>query len=1172
MNKRYLCPNFRFLVLLMTCIGSIFSARSQTITTVAGMGGSGYNGDGIAATAAQMFGVLHSVLDGSGNIYVCDYGNRRVRKINTSGTISTIAGTGSYGYSGDGGPATAAQITNPLCLALDAGGNLLIGFMEAIRKIDASGVISTYAGNGSYGYSGDGGDATAASLSSVRSIVIDAGGNIIFSDQGNNCIRKITPSGTITTIAGTGTAGFSGDGGAATAAQLSLPFGLAINGSGELIMTDYGNNRIRKINTSGVIYTIAGIGYYGFAGDGGPATAAQFRAPTGIAIDPGGNIYISDAINQRVRKISTSGIISTKFGTGVIGYNGDGIPASSATLAGPAGIMIDASGNVYVSDYQNDRLRKVNPSGVISTVCGTGHLGFSGDGSAATSAQLFYPRGQAFDGSGNMYIGDGRNFRIRKVNTSGVISTFAGTGGAGHSGDGGPATAAQISNTFSVAVDRSGNVFVSEASYIRKIAPSGTISTISGGGSSTADGIPATAASIDASCLAVDTNGNIYFCEENFNNIRKIDTSGIIFTVAGTGTAGFSGDGSAASAATLNYPWGLYIDRAGNLYFSDVNNYRIRKINASGIISTLAGTGSSTYSGDGGAATAAGLGPSYGVTGDNNGNIFLSNWFNQRVRKIDTSGTISAIAGTGVASYTGDGGAATAAGLNEPQGITCDAGGNVFIAEYYNNVIRRVDLCPLATAGSITGPSTVCAGATITLVDTSGSGSWSSIDTTIAIISSSGLVTGISAGSVTISYTVTNSCGIALATFTLSVGSLPVAGTITGLSVVCVGASISLTDTTGSGTWSSGSTSVGTVSSTGVVTGVSAGSATISYSVTNSCGTTIATHTIAVATAPNAGIITGLSTVCAGSSITLSDTTGSGTWSSSASSVATTSSTGVVTGVTTGTTTISYSVSNSCGTAVATHTITVNSLPNAGTVTGISVLCVGSTNPLTDTSTGGSWSSSASGIATVNSSGFVTGVSAGNATVSYTVSNSCGTAVATRLVSVNPLPYAGVITGTDTLCPGQTATLTDTVTAGFWSTTNAAIALVSSSGVVSGVSPGTVTIRYTVTNACGMDTAIFSITVRNPALCPDAIKSIDEKQSFVISPNPNNGTFTISIQASFIEHVPVIVTNLLGQKVKELIVTTNTPSEVRLNEPAGIYFVTMLMQNGAVMQKLIKSD
>ncbi len=329
-------------------------------------------------------------------------------------TINTVVGNGAAAYSGDGGPAISAALNYPGQITLDASGNLYItdGLNHVIRKVNTSGIITTIAGNG-------------VALYIPAGIAIDASGAIFFSEFGNNLIHKLTTSGIITTIAGTGNAGYAGDGGLATSAEFLGSYGVAVDLSGNVYIADRNNHRIRKINTSGIITTIAGNGIGGYSGDGGLAASAMLNSPTGVTTDATGNIYISDQDNNRIRKVNTSGIISTIAGNGIAGFAGDGGSATSAELNTPAHLTIDVLGNIYITEYLNNRIRKINTSGIISTIAGNGTFGFSGDGGLATSAELNGAYGVAVDASGNVYISDSYNNRIRKLSIITGIEQFA---------------------------------------------------------------------------------------------------------------------------------------------------------------------------------------------------------------------------------------------------------------------------------------------------------------------------------------------------------------------------------------------------------------------------------------------------------------------------------------------------------------------------------------------------------------------------------------------------------------------------------------------------------------------------------------------------------------------------------------------------------------------------
>jgi sugar lactone lactonase YvrE len=326
---------------------------------------------------------------------------------------------------------------------------------DTVLRLDATtGVLTLVAGNGTYGFSGDNGPATNAQLNGPVGVTLDSAGDLYIADQGNNCIRKVS-GGVITTVAGNGTLGFSGDNGPATNAQLNYPVGVAVDPAGNLYIADLENFRIRKVS-NGVITTVAGNGTAGFSGDNGPATNAQLNYPAGVAVDPAGNLYIADLENFRIRKVS-NGVITTVAGNGTGGFSGDNGPAVSARLDF-GGVAVDPAGNVYIADSGTSRIRKVS-NGVIATVAGNGTFGFSGDNGPATSAQLNGPSGVAVDSGGNLYIADVGNSRIRKV-SNGVITTVA--GGGMQSGDSGPATSAEMSGPAGVAVDSAGNLYIAD--------------------------------------------------------------------------------------------------------------------------------------------------------------------------------------------------------------------------------------------------------------------------------------------------------------------------------------------------------------------------------------------------------------------------------------------------------------------------------------------------------------------------------------------------------------------------------------------------------------------------------------------------------------------------------------------------------------------------------------
>jgi trimeric autotransporter adhesin len=695
-------PKSRWLVLSILLFSYLPDLNAQTINTFAG----DRTGDGGPATSAYLGGSLGIALDRHGNLYIADPNNHRIRKVNTSeGTISTIAGTGQAGYNEDSKLATRATLNYPSDIAFDTLGNLYIADRanRRIRKINGiDGTISTVAGNGLFGYNGDGGLATEASLMGPLGIALDAEGNIYFSDE-NNVVRKIA-NGIINTIAGVGWYGFEGDGGPATQARLAGPSRLVIDTQGNLLIADTNNHRIRKVDrNSGIISTIAGNGNYQYSGDGGPAINAGMQSPTSIGLDTAGNLFISERFGNRIRKINHSdGNINTIAGNGSSGFGGDGGSPLQASLASPVDVAVSSTGILYIADQGNHRIRRINADGsIISSIAGYGYLqsGYCGDKYMASSACLNQPKDVAVDTLGNVYIADKYNFVIRKVNRDGIITTIAGNGSYGFSGDGGPAIKATLTSPNSVAVDRAGNIFIADQDNyrVRKVAVAdGIITTVAGNGSyeHSGDGGPAINAGLrSVSAIALDDERNLYILDQVGVRVRKVNAeSGIISTVAGNGTNGFSGDGGLAINASFNYPMGITLDNTGNLYIADRQNHRIRKVDAlTGIITTIAGTGTNGFSGDGGPATNANFSLPSSVSVDAFGNIFISDQANGRIRKITRQdGLVKTVAGNGISWFAGDGGPATDASLYNPEGIAVDKAGTIYIADTQTHRIRAV--------------------------------------------------------------------------------------------------------------------------------------------------------------------------------------------------------------------------------------------------------------------------------------------------------------------------------------------------------------------------------------------------------------------------------------------------------------------------------------------------
>ena len=663
------------------------AAQLYTIETIAGGGdGVGDDGPAIRAKLTEPTGVA---VDAAGNIYIADRHNHRVRKVNTSGTISTFAGTSvgtrDYGFNGDGGPADRALLAFPEGVVVDVVGNVYIGDTDnhRIRMVDTAGIIHTIAGSGERGFGGDGGPAIRALLSEPSGVAVDSVGNVYIADTDNHRIRMVDTAGIIHTIAGTGEGGFSGDGGLAIESDLFRPLDVAVDAVGNIYIADF--TRISKVDISGRIRT--------FGGTGRVETGGNVFAPRGVAVDAVGNVYFTNPSLPGIRKVDVSGAISTVVEL----VEEDNLPR---------GLAVDASGIVYITDIIDFRVYKVDASGALTTIAGLGVGDYSGDGGPATKVKLGHPENLAVDGTGNVYIQDFS--RIRKVDTSGIIDTIAGGREKGVGGDGGPAAGTFLDQPRGVAVDATGNIYIAEwgRHRIRKVDTLGVIHTIAGSGESgfSGDGGPATSAMLAFPLgVAVDAVGNVYIADALNHRIRRIDILGVIETIAGSGdgvseenfTGDYGGDSGPATGALLARPGDIAVDDMGNVYIADAFNHRIRKVDASGIIDTIAGTGERGFGGDGGPATSALLAFPQGVATDGAGNLYIADAGNNRIRKVDSTGTITTIAGTGGIGFDGrgfggDGGSATSALLASPGGVALDSAGNLYIADTGNHRIRKL--------------------------------------------------------------------------------------------------------------------------------------------------------------------------------------------------------------------------------------------------------------------------------------------------------------------------------------------------------------------------------------------------------------------------------------------------------------------------------------------------
>lgn len=702
------------IVLFATVLVPLVMAQSLTMTTVAGKIPAG---DGGLASSIYLLNPEAVTMDKAGNYYIADTGDHRVFKVDgTTGVATLLAGDGFGHTSGDNGPSNKAGIGLPSGLALDAAGNLYIADrnQHRIRKIDTTGKITTIAGFGDGRFTGDGRAATLADLNGPRGIAVDSSGSIYFADTGNHRIRKIDAAGNISTVVGTAS-GYDGDGGPAKNARLNAPEDLVFDADGNMYIADTGNSRIRVVNKQGIIETFAGSGDIGNGGDGFRAILADFNQPAGVKIDKDGNIVVADRGNDRIRVIRPDGnMIRTLVAPAQVtsGFKTPGIrspariyvdpssgviliPESGATPSKPTGSTGSspkATPTNYISKYDPAR-------GLVSVIAGARR--FAQSGNIATQSVLSNVWGVAVDRAGNVFFSEPNNHRVMKVDKNGILYNWAGTGVSGNIGDGGIGSAARLNNPRGLAVDAIGNLYIADAgnNKIRMVTPGGIITTVVGTGSSgyTGDGGLATDAKLKGpQGVCTDGFGNLYVSDTGNNAVRKVVLSGTIRTVAGGNGSGFAGDGGAAVDANLNSPQDVSVDDTGTkLYIADSGNASVRLVE-NGIIVSFAGV--TNTSGDN--ATGAnswlrrmrsGL---VGVTVDSAGNVYNTDTNNNVVRKTDTKFAATNFAGTVTnnsnadLSYNGDGPASSR--ISQPAGLTMDSNDNLYIADQWNGLIRKV--------------------------------------------------------------------------------------------------------------------------------------------------------------------------------------------------------------------------------------------------------------------------------------------------------------------------------------------------------------------------------------------------------------------------------------------------------------------------------------------------
>jgi sugar lactone lactonase YvrE len=654
------------------------SYTPYTFTTLAGNAGYGIvDGRG---EFARFWHPCGAAVDRTGNIYVADYDNFAIRKVTPAGEVTTLAGLAGSSGSLDGTGSTA-RFGAPHGVAVDSAGNVYVADVSTIRKVTPAGVVTTFAGLAGTGGSADG-TGSGARFGDAEGVAVDGGGNVYVADSYNHTIRKVTPGGVVTTLAGS--AGIIGSSdGTGSAAQFYYPQGVAVDNAGNVYVADTYNHTIRKVTSGGVVTTLAGLARFHGSADG-TGGAASFYYPYGVAVDSARNVYVADTFNSTIRRVTPAGAVTTLAGLAYTAGIADGT-GSAARFSLPQGAAVDSTGNVYVADTDNSTIRKVSPGGVVTTLAGLAQTGELRD-DIGTAAQFYAPYDAAVERAGDVYVADSTT--IRKMTPGGAVTTLAGSAGIMGSADG-IAGAARFDAPLRLAVDGAGNIFVADTGNytIRKVTPGGEVTTLAGlaGSFGSADGTGTDARFYFPSGVAVDSAGNAYVADKYNSTIRLVTPAGVVTTLAGLAGNYGNSDGT-GSAAQFYFPEGVAVDIAGNVYVADTENHTIRKMTPTGSVTTLAGLAGSSGTADG-IGSAARFARPTSVAVDSDGNLYVANSFHT-IRKVTPSGVVTTLAGLASSSGSADG-SGSAARFSHPGGLAVDSAGNVYVADTSNFTIRK---------------------------------------------------------------------------------------------------------------------------------------------------------------------------------------------------------------------------------------------------------------------------------------------------------------------------------------------------------------------------------------------------------------------------------------------------------------------------------------------------